>query len=494
MLRTSMLLTVACMVAGPSAAQGPTPSVPQSLSLQEAIDLAYEYNPGLRQVANDLNPATWGVRNAYASFVPRFTLSAGAGYSGAGTQAFLTTDFVQSSGTLGSSYNLGLSMNVSGRTLMQPGVARANYAAAQAGISGAEINLESLVRGQYLAVKEAEARLELAGLQRTRNEEFLRLAQARFDVGQNTLLDVRRSQVELGQSEVEILRAQQGVVVEKLRMFQTMGIPAPTDPTVVTFTDSFPVVQPQWELESLLSEADLENPDLNFLRAQESSAGARERAVKSDYLPSLSFSAGWSGFTRQFTNDDFIVGSAESSANGAQSQCNFINANWQNPGVPGADCSQLGWDPAIGDALIERNQVFPFNFTAQPFSASLGISLPIFTQFSRPLQISQAAAQTEDAVEAVRARELLVRTAVSENYYALQAAYTAIDIQENNRTAAQEGLRLATERYRIGSGSFFELLDAQLAAQQAEADYVNAVYAYHRAIATLEAAVGRPLR
>ena len=494
MLRTTLLLTAVCVVAAPGAAQEALPSEPQSLSLQDAIELAYQYNPGLRQVANDLYPATWGVRNAYAAFVPQLTLSGSMGYSGAGSQAFLTTDFVQSSGTLGSSYRLGLSMNVSGRTLMQPGVARANYAAAQAGIAGAEINLESLVRGQYLAVKEAEAQLDLQRLQKTRNDEFLRLAQARFDVGQNTLLDVRRAQVEVGQSEVAVLRAQQGVVVEKLRMFQTMGIPAPNDPTVVTFTDTFPVVEPRWELQSLLSEADVENPDLIVLRAQQSSAGANERAVKSDYLPSLSFSAGWSGFTRQFTNTDFVVGSAEQQVIGSQAQCNFINANWQNPGVPGPDCSLLQWDPAIGDQLIENNNVFPFNFTAQPFSASVGISLPIFTQFSRPLQIAQASARSEDAAESVRARELLVRTAVSENYYALDAAYTAIAIQENNRTAAQEGLRLATERYRVGSGSFFELLDAQLAAQQAEADYVNAVYAYHRAIATLEAAVGRPLR
>ena len=53
---------------------------------------------------------------------------------------------------------------------------------------------------------------------------------------------------------------------------------------------------------------------------------------------------------------------------------------------------------------------------------------------------------------------------------------------------------LNAERYRVGSGTFFELLDAQVAAQRAEADYINAIYAYHRAIATLENAVGRPLR
>ncbi len=472
MPRSSLLLLAIGLTATPVLAQNPTPSIPRSLTLQDAIELAYQNNPTLRQVANNLNPATWGVRNAYASFVPTLTLSGGAG----------------------SSYNIGLNLNISGRTLMQPGVARANYAAAEAGIAGAEINLESVIRGQYLAVKEAEAQYELQQLQLTRNEEFLRLAQARFDVGQNTLLDVRRAEVERGQSQVQVLRTGQAVIVEKLRMFQIIGVPAPNDPNVVTFTDAFPVVEPQWELQSLLDEADVENPDLIVLRAQESSASASERAVKSDYLPSLSISAGWSGFTQQFTNTDFVVGSAESQANGTMAQCEFTNANWQNPGVPGPDCNQFAWDPADAQPIIDRNSVFPFSFTAQPFSARIGISLPIFTQFSRPLQNAQASAQTEDAAEAVRARELLVRTAVSENYYALEAAYTAINIQESNRTAAQEALRLATERYRVGSGTFYELLDSQLAAQQAEADYVNAVYAYHRAIATLENAVGRPLR
>jgi hypothetical protein len=51
-----------------------------------------------------------------------------------------------------------------------------------------------------------------------------------------------------------------------------------------------------------------------------------------------------------------------------------------------------------------------------------------------------------------------------------------------------------TERYRVGSGTFFELLDAQLAQINGEYEYVNAVYLYHKAVAALEAAVGRPLR
>jgi outer membrane protein TolC len=87
-----------------------------------------------------------------------------------------------------------------------------------------------------------------------------------------------------------------------------------------------------------------------------------------------------------------------------------------------------------------------------------------------------------------------VRTDVSQAHYGVQTAYRTIAIQETNRSAAQEGLRLATEQYRVGSATFLNVLDAQAVAQQAEADYVRAVYDYHRAIVQLETAVGRSLR
>jgi outer membrane protein len=372
-------------------------------------------------------------------------------------------------------------------------VATAQHHAAEAALSGAEINLESIVRQQYLAVLQADAQVNLAEVQVTRNDEFLRLAQARYDVGQNTLLDVRQAEVAMGQSEVALLQARQAVTVAKLRLFQTMGIPAP-DPATVALTDTFPVIQPMWELAQLLAEADRDNPDLISLRAGASAARAGERAAKSEWLPSLSLSAGWSGFTQQFQDVDPLITNARSSAAASVTQCEFVNDNLVNPGGVTADCSGLAFAPEDEQALRDRNSVFPFNFTSQPFSASLGISIPIFTQFSRPLRISQASAAADDATESVRARQLQVRTDVSQAYYALQAAYEAIGIQERSQVAAAEQLRLATERYRVGSGTFFELLDAQLASQRAEADYINAIYTYHWSIATLENAVGRPLR
>ena len=108
--------------------------------------------------------------------------------------------------------------------------------------------------------------------------------------------------------------------------------------------------------------------------------------------------------------------------------------------------------------------------------------------------MARAKAAREDAEEAVRRSELQLRTVVQSRLGALTTAHQAIGVQAANREAARDQLRLAQDRYRLGSGTSLELSDAQNAVSQAETDYINAVYAYHRAFVALEAVVGRSLR
>ena len=114
------------------------------------------------------------------------------------------------------------------------------------------------------------------------------------------------------------------------------------------------------------------------------------------------------------------------------------------------------------------------------------------TRSARSARSARAAQQ--DADESVRAQAHQVRASVHGRYLALETAYRTIGLQERGRAAAREQLRLAQDRYRVGIGTALEVTDAQTAVQRAEGDYVNSVYEYHRAIAALEAAVGRPLR
>jgi outer membrane protein len=379
--------------------------------------------------------------------------------------------------------------------LSQPGLAKAQQHAVDADIAGATNALVTGITQQYLTVLQTRDQAEVARRTVDRNDEFLKLAQARFNVGQATLIDVRQAQVARGQAEVALLRAQTAVSVEKLRLFEQMGVTAPIDVQTVQLTDTFAIQTPAWQLTDLLTMAEEQNPALKALRARERAAAWGVRAATSTYGPSVSVSAGWSGFTQQFTDVEPLIRSGQFAANAQYGACLSTDSVRAGAGLSPRGCTSLQWDPARDEPpLRAQNSVFPFDFTQQPFQARLSISLPIFTNFSRTERVSEARAQHGDMEEAVRARGLGVQTEVSQAFLTLQTAFRTIGLQDTNRSAAREQLQLATERYRVGSGTFFELLDAQVASLRAESDYVNAIYDYHKALALLEAAVGRSLR
>ncbi len=471
--------------------------VPAQLSLADAITLARANNPLYRQAINDRAPAAWAARSAWSTMlVPSVSASGGIGYAGPGQQTFLTSNFSQSVSTLSSSYGFGLDWSLSGQTLTQPGLRKAQLSAADADVAGAETNLVTTVTQQYLTVLQARDNGEVARQQLQHDEEFQKLAQARYDVGRASLIDVRQAQVARGQAEVVLLRARTAVQVEKLRLFQQMGVTAPLDLAAVQLTDTFNVQTPTWQLNDLLTMAEQQNPALKALREREHAAAWGVRAATSSYGPSLSVSAGWSGFTQKLSDINPTIASARAGAAADSATCAYANSAWLNggSGQPPLDCTLYSFSPAAEQAIRDRNAAYPFHFTPEPFQARLTVRIPLWGNFQQPLAVSQAKAQQQDLQESVRARGLQLQTEVIGAFLTLQTTYQAIAIQDTNRTAAREQLQLATERYRVGSGTFFELLDAQVAALRAETEYVNAVYDYHKALAALEAAVGRPLR
>ena len=495
------MLIVAGLVLGPATiavAQQPTtqtPAVTANLSLADAIAVARANNPAFREVQNNRGPAAWGVRNAFTSlFMPSFGVSGGMTYTGPGSQTFLTQSFSQSVSTVSSFYDLSLNYQFSGAIASQYGLAKAQLRAADADLAGAENILITGIKQQYLTVLQAMATADLARRTVARNDEFLKLAQARYGVGQATLIDVRQAQVARGQAEVALLRAQTAISVEKLRLFEQLGVTPPVEVGEVQLTDSFSVQAPTWQMNELLTMAEQQNPSLKALRAREGAASWGVRAASSSYGPALSLSAGWSGFTQQFTDVEPVIFAQQAAFANQYSECQDNNQIRTSSGLAPEDCSAFIWSSKNEQAVRDRNSVFPFQFTQQPFQARLTVSWPIFNNFARELNLSNARTQHNDLSERVRARGLAVQTEVSQAYLTLQTAFRTVALQDTNQIAAREQLQLATERYRVGSGTFFELLDAQIAALRAEQDAVNATYDYHKALAALEAAVGRSLR
>ncbi len=442
-------LLVLSLVAAIGYAQTPAPA--PSLSLAEAISIARRNNPDYRQVQNDRVPASRSLLSATTSlFTPNVGIGADYFWTDAGTQFFQGLQF---SGPIRNqlSGSFGLNYTLSGATIANRGLARAELRAVDEDIANALTVLETSVRTQYLFVLEAQAQAAVAHRTLERAREQFNLAQARYSVGQGTLIDVRRAEVDTGTAAVGLLRADQATQNQVLALYQRLGVPAPS--IQVALTDSFPVLAPTWRMDSLVTFALAENPQLRSLRARESSARWNTRATRSEYLPSLSLQAG-TGRTRSHTT---------TFAQPVDSVTTIV--------VPAAT-----------------------DYFTNPWSFSVSVNLPIYDGFSRYSRTALARAREDDLRQQVRARELAVRADVVAAFYGLETAFRSVALQDANRRASAEALELATQRYRVGSGSFLEQLDARLAADRADADYTTAVYAYHRSIATLEQAVGRPLR
>jgi outer membrane protein len=484
----------------------PRPPIQATLSLQEAIDQARASSPAYQQVLNDEGPANWAVRNAWSSlFLPSLSVSGGMSYTGTGESRFGGGLTNRSPAFASSNYFMGLNYSLTGRTITGPGLEKANARAVQADINNADVALVGNITDQYLVVLQAAAQVDVVRQQVERNQVFLDLAQARFQLGQATLLDVRQAEATKAQSESSLIVAEQNENAAKLELFRQMGIRPPIAIQNIGMRTTFEVTEPTFALTNLLDLADRDNPTLNAFRAREDAAAWNTKAAKSDYLPSISASAQWTGFTQQFTDENQLLSANLFGSQSAQSGCvnqNAIN-NGANPVLPQEDCSFSNFGltsdgsqltPGRQESILDQNAVFPLAFTSSPFRASLTVSLPIFTGFGRTLGVARAEAAQQDADEQVRATSLQLEAVVTERYLALDGAFRAVAIQELSRQAAREQLRLAQDRYRLGSGNATELSDAQNAVATAEGNYVNAVYAYHRALAALEFAVGRPLR
>ncbi|HEX7117746.1 MAG TPA: TolC family protein [Longimicrobiales bacterium] len=473
---------------------------PATLTLEEAIELARRNNPDFRMLANDESEADWRVREAYASLLPRSSASLRLGYQGEGQP--LVDPALRDVGVsrvpeyYSSGYSLSLGYELSAATLFRLGEARASRESTVAAIEAMARTLELDVTRQYLAVLRAIDAVELAraDLESARENEELALARAR--VGAGTQLEVKQAEVERGRAEVALLEAEHLVRTERLRLMEVLGVQFDRE---IELTSEFEVFEPRWDVDQLIAEALGDHPRLRALRAAEAAGNAAKRAAWSTFLPSLSLSVSWSGFTQQVGSDEYLIGRARNRALAEIENCEFINQISAGLSTPlpdrPMDCAAAYTLTPVQEAeLIAGNDVFPFEFTRQPLFAQLRISVPIFSGFERRRQIETARVAAEDAREQRRAEELARRTLVAEALLTLETAYRRVTLEERNAAAAAEQLRLARRRYRLGAGDFIELSQAEADHALASRDHLDAVYTFHESLVALEAAVGRPLR
>jgi outer membrane protein len=493
-MRPLLLLGLVAAVTQASAQDIQRDSAQQTtLTIDQAIDLARRNNPDLQQAQNKRIGARAAVRSAYGALLPGADASLTALRQQGGQQIFSGTSLGASSDVNQSNYQIGINYRVNSATLITPSLQRANRDAVEADITGATENLRSNVSQQYLTTLQAEANADLQDTLVVASQQELILAQAREIVGSGTQLDVQRAEVALGLQRVQALKARNQVEIEKLRLFQLMGVNQPPN---VKLVSQFAVTPLNLDLQQLIASARNQNPGVVALRSRAHVADLNVRREKGEYSPTLSLSTGIGGYTYGYTNADFPVQQAQSQLEASRASCirteevrAALNLSNQL-----AECNAMAFTDAEAQAIRSGNSRFPFNFTKAPRSISATLSLPLFDGFAREQRLQEAMANRSDARYSVRARELALTADVTAAYLILQTAEKTVELQEQNAAKARQELKLVQDRFRIGATTFVDLTEARATYERAESDRINAVYDYHKSFAALESAVGHPLR
>lgn len=474
---------------------------PTRLSLDEAIALARRNNPDFQAQKNDAEVADWAVREAYGNLLPGVSLSTGLSYQASGTPRFgifnaSDLGIANTPAYYSSDFSVSLNYSLSGASLLGPRREKANRVATEANILASDFVLKAVVTNQYLAVLRAQDGVTLSQEELKRADENLKLAQAKVAVGAAIPLESKQAEVERGRAEVNLLQARSIVQTERYRFMQQVGVELSPD---IELTTKFSVFDLGLTQQELVTFAMNSHPQLVSLRATERASDASVKIARSAYLPSLDASAGLSGYTRQAGSTDAeLIEQARRSVESQRASCEQMNRissglNTPLPGFP-QNCSALVLTPDQERAVLSNNDVFPFDFTRQPWSAQLRISLPVFQGFGRELNVEAAKANAADVRHRLRGEELRLKTDIAAAYLNAVTARQSVALELRNSELANEQLGLARERYRLGAASYIELQEAETLKARADRAYLIVLYTFHEAVAALETAVGRNLR
>ncbi len=412
-----------------AAAPADSGSAMPRVNLEQAIARAARLDPDYVRSLGQVDNAEWGRRAALAVFVLP-SLVANIDATKYSTEFF----------NVGTGRNQAEAVNATFQAQYDLFAARkfTDLARTRAELDGAQAGeLEQRFRSALLAESDYYAVLQNAELSRVaadrsrRAEEGLSVARARVVSGAAVQSDSLQLVLELTQARTDQLRRDAALRVARLELGRRIGAPGAVDAEPV---DTAEAPELPLGVEQAVQLAVTQGPQYRAARANERAASAVLKGERGQYLPQVS---------------------------------------------------------VVGTHLRFDDSFFPSARNVS--SIALSVSLPIWNNGSREIAVSQARVN-RDVARAIR--DDLERAARPDVTAAFEAYVTARATTELSRTGvvvARENYRVQDSRYRAGSTTILDVLDAQIRLTQSEADLVQSRYAARLALAGLEAILGRRL-
>ena len=425
------------------------------LTLSDCVKLAIEKNSTLKMAGYSEELAGADVLSSWSYILPRIDLgfTAGRYIQGqrlrkmdvqigtdpeTGQVIYAQREVVQSS-VERNSYSASLSYNQTlfdfGRNFTLLNQARANYNASELTYLSTRQAVILDVKQKYFELLKAIKLLEVYEETVSSSEEQLNRTESMYEIGSVAQADVYKARVTLGNSKINLISQENNVNIARGNLNVAMGRSPEMSLRIVEVE---PTLTPfPYTMNDALGIAVEKNPELAGLERTMHGYKLGMRASKLAFLPSFGIGA-------------------------------YYNRN--NEFFDKVYTTDLDRDYSI------------------QFGASMDLN--IFNGFTDKAAYNRQSAYYKNAKEDLADRRRQLVLDVHQAFQNLEAMRKIAEINEDILISAEEDLRLAEERYRVGAGTLLEINDARVAVTEAKQVLISAKYDTETAKASLEAVMG----
>jgi TolC family type I secretion outer membrane protein len=442
---TGLLISVGSTTAQDRQHQQPTQPAGQTLTLDQCLQIALERNPQILIAEGQVEVAQAQTYGSYTGILPTINASvinANRTTSGDRDQILEGIVIRQVPGGTRTNYFNNIALNY---TLYNGGqnwnsIRRNKQLEVNSkhNVSNAENQIASNVKTQYYNLLRAIRLKEVTDEQVKLSEEQLRRSQSMYEIGSVAKIDVLQARAQLGQVRITLLNQQKAVTQTKANLNNVMGVDVhtPINPVDPIAGNTLAMMSPM-SLQEATSLAFQQNPSIQRDTGGIQAANLQTKQARGGLWPTVS-----AGVTY--------------SRNGVALR--DVYGNYGN-----------NWNLGL----------------------NINVRLPILNGTQTYANIQSSHAQRMIAEETLNQTKRTTLLSIRQSLLDLETSILVTKLSNENIVASDEGLRLAEERYRVGSGTLLDVFNAQVTLAGAKSNLVIAQYDYLIAQATLDQALGR---
>jgi outer membrane protein len=416
------------------------------LTLEKAIELAFQNNISVLQANNNVDAASGGLLAAYGSYLP-FINASGSWSRTDNQRVGLQYEGVNIPVTSKSTSNYFQTRISAGLTIFDGFQREAKFSKANADMAGSEYNVirtKQTIRYQieaaYLNLLRQEQLVKVTEENLKRDQRQLERITESNRVGALSLADVYRQQSQVAADELNVINAQNAYNQDKADLVALIGLDMTkeyqfSDPSISTAIDQseFNTVKDKYQNSSELVNRALDSRT-DYLSAKENYNAARASvtAAWGQYLPNVSASAGYSLSNEKFGNL--------------------------------SDNRSISW--------------------------GINLSWDIFDRFLTNQTVQSSIVTAKNSEETIKQYERSISVEIQKAKMNLESAQKQVEVSQKGVKSASEDSRIAEERYNLGAGTLLDLLTANAGLVNAQANNINAVYFFITAKRNLEYVLG----